>query len=119
LKIYKVTLGYEHPCVASVLHNIGIMYHAKKDNETALKCLKKSLSIRLSQLGEADLSVADSYGWIGKIHREKKNFTKALECFVRAHKVKVDVLGKAHVESAEVLHNIGIVYDDLGMLTQR
>jgi hypothetical protein len=23
LKIYKATLGYDHPCVARVLHNIG------------------------------------------------------------------------------------------------
>ena len=95
------------------------MYYAKKDDETALKCLKKSLSIRLSQLGESDLSVADSYGWVGKIHREKKSFTKALECFVNAHKIKVKVLGKASVESAEVLHNIGIVYDDLGSHSHR
>ena len=119
LKIYKVTLGYDHPCVARVLHNIGIMYHAKKDNEVALKCLKKSLSIKLSQLGNTDLSVADSYGWVGKIHREKKAFSKALECFVCAHKIKVKVLGKAHIESAEVLQNIGILYDDLGLHTQR
>lgn len=101
------------------MHNIGIMYYAKKDNEVALKCLKKSLSIRLSQLGDTDLSVAESYGWVGKIHREKKVFSKALECFLCAHRIKVDILGKAHIESAEVLHNIGIVYDDLGLHPQR
>eukprot|EP00571_Detonula_confervacea_P015485 CAMPEP_0172308866 /NCGR_PEP_ID=MMETSP1058-20130122/9334_1 /TAXON_ID=83371 /ORGANISM="Detonula confervacea, Strain CCMP 353" /LENGTH=1252 /DNA_ID=CAMNT_0013021381 /DNA_START=64 /DNA_END=3819 /DNA_ORIENTATION=+ len=54
LRIYKGALGYEHPCVARVLHNIGIMYHSKKDNAVALKCLKKSLSIRVSRLGETD-----------------------------------------------------------------
>jgi tetratricopeptide (TPR) repeat protein len=95
------------------------MYHAKKDNEVALKCLKKSLSIRLSQLGDTDLSVADSYGWVGKIHREKKAFSKAVECFVCAHSIKVKVLGKAHIGSAEVLQNIGILYDDLGLHSQR
>ena len=119
LKIYKVTLGYDHPCIARVLHNIGIMYHTKMDNGVALKCLKKSLSIRLAQLGDTDLSVADSYGWLGKIHREKKDFSKALECFACAHMIKVDILGKAHVESAEVLHNIGIVCDDLGLYSRR
>ena len=119
LKIYKVTRGYEHPCVARVLHNIGIMYHAKMDNEVALKCLKKSLSIRLAKLGGTDLSVADSYGWLGKIHREKKAFSKALGCFICAHKIKVEILGKAHTDSAEVLHNIGILYDDLGLFSQR
>jgi len=119
LRIYKVTLGYEHPCVARVLHNIGIMYHAKKDNVVALKCLKKSLSIRLSQLGETDLSVADSYCWIGKINREKKSFSKARACFTTAHRIKVAILGKAHIESAEVLHNIGIVCDDLGLHSER
>ena len=119
LRIYKVTLGYEHPCVARVLHNIGIMYHAKKDNVVALKCLKKSLAIRLSQLGEIDLSVADSYCWIGKINREKKSFSKARACFTTAHRIKVAILGKAHIESAEVLHNIGIVCDDLGLHSER
>ena len=95
------------------------MYHAKKDNVVALKCLKKSLSIRLDQLGENDLSVADSYCWIGKINREKKSFSKARECFMAAHRIKVKVLGKAHIESAEVLHNIGIVCDDLGLHSAR
>ena len=95
------------------------MYYAKKDNEVAHKCLKKSLSIRLSQLGDTDLTVAESYGWVGKIHRERKDFSKALDCFVCAHRIKVDILGKAHVESAEVLHNIGIVCDDLGLHSQR
>lgn len=95
------------------------MYHAKKDNGVALKCLKKSLSIRLSQFGETDLSVADSYCWIGKINREKRNFKKARECFQTAHRIKVAVLGKPHLESAEVLHNIGIVCDDLGLHSER
>jgi len=95
------------------------MYHAKKDNVVALKCLKKSLSIRLSQLGETDLSVADSYCWIGKINREKKSFSKARACFTTAHRIKVAILGKAHIESAEVLHNIGIVCDDLGLHSER
>lgn len=95
------------------------MYHAKNDNTVALKCLKKSLSIRESQLGKSDLSVADSYCWIGKIHREKKNYAKARECFETAHRIKVAALGKAHTESADVMHNIGIVCDDLGLHDQR
>jgi hypothetical protein len=119
LRIYKITLGYEHLCVARVLHNIGIMYHAKKDNTVALKCLKKSLSIRTSQHGDKDLCVADSYCWIGNIYREKRKLTEAREYFLKAHRIKVNILGKAHIESAEVLHNVGIVCDDLGLNSQR
>ena len=66
-----------------------------------------------------DLSVADSYCWIGKIHRENRDFKKAKDCFVKAHRIKVGILGKANVESAEVLHNIGIVCDDLGLHSKR
>lgn len=119
LRIYKAKLGYDHVSVARVLHNIGIMYHAKGDNSVALKCLKKSLSIRTAQLGKTDLFVADSHCWIGKIQREKKRLSEARECFEKAHRIKVAVLGNAHVESAEVLFNIGIVCDDLGLSTQR
>lgn len=114
------------------------MYHAKKDNGVALKCLKKGLSIRsaqtstpdppsMSEEGEATpaedaalwLSIAESHCWIGKIRREKKNYTEARECFTTAHRIKVAILGKPHLESAEVLHNVGIVYDDLGLHTRR
>lgn len=132
LRIYKVTLGYEHLCIARILHNIGIMYHAKNDNSVALKCLKKGLSIRMSHVGSNTevsnaepktapmwLSVAESHCWIGKIHRENKHLKKARECFQAAHRIKVSILGKSHVESAEVLHNVGIVCDDLGLYSQR
>ncbi len=119
LRIYKVTVGSEHQCVAQVLHNIGIIYHSLENNTIALKCFNKSLSIRLSQLNERDLSVADSYCWIGKIHREEKSFSKAHKNFVAAHQIKVAILGAGHIESAEVLQNIGIVCDDLGLCSQR
>lgn len=124
LRIYKVVLGYDHPCVARVLHNIGIMYYDKNDTNTALKCLKKSLSIRKAAAAETtgrstDLSVAESLCWIGKVHRDKGRFQEARECFKTAHRIKVKILGKAHLESAEVLHNVGIVYDDLGVHSKR
>ena len=119
LRIYKVTVGSEHTSVAQVLHNIGIIYHASANNVTALKCFNRSLSIQLSLLRQNELSVADSYCWIGKIHREEKRFSNAHECFVAAHQIKVSLLGVDHIESAGVLHNIGIVCDDLGLSSQR
>lgn len=119
LRMYKITIGSEHQCVAQILHNIGIIYHAAANNAIALKCFNKSLSIRLSRLSESDLSVADSYCWIGNIHREEKRFSKARENFIVAHRIKVTILGVGHSESAEVLHNIGIVCDDLGLTSQR
>jgi len=120
LRIYKLTLGYEHFSVARVLHNIGIMYAYKDERDIAMKCFKKSLSIRISasELGDADLSVADSLCWMGKIHRENEELFDARECFMVAHKTKSAILGTHHPECADVLHNIGVVCDDLNLHPQ-
>ncbi|KAL7554811.1 hypothetical protein ACHAWF_018356 [Thalassiosira exigua] len=126
LRVYRLKFGEEHLRVARVLHNLGVMYHARGEEGVALKCLRKSIFIRTSQITdkakdgpENDLCIADSYCWIGKISREAQDFDEARRCFLKAHQIKVSVLGKSHVESAEVLHNMGIVCEDLGLHTQR
>jgi hypothetical protein len=105
--------------VAKVLHNIGIMYTFKNNADVAMKCFKNSLSIRISALGESDLSVADSLCWLGNIHRENEDYAEARDCFLRAHSTKAAVLGDNHPECAEILHNTGVVCDDLGLHNQR
>lgn len=115
LGIYKARLGYDDPRVSRVLHNIGVMYHAKNESSVAMKCFMKSLSIRKAVLGDDDISVAESYFWIGNIHREAEEFEAARECFVAAHRIKALVLGNDHPECADILHNIGVVSDDLGL----
>jgi len=118
LGIYKARLGYDDPRVSRVLHNIGVMYHAKNADSVAMKCFLKSLSIRKAALGDNDISVAESHCWIGNIHRENEEFEAARESFVAAHRIKSLALGKDHPECAEILHNIGVVCDDLGLYSE-
>jgi tetratricopeptide (TPR) repeat protein len=94
------------------------MYHAKNANSVAMKCFLKSLSIRKAALGDNDISVAESHCWIGNIHRENEEFEAARESFVAAHRIKSLALGKDHPECAEILHNIGVVCDDLGLYSE-
>ena len=119
LRTYRDALGHECIPVASVLHDIGVMYHGRGDHGSARKCLGRSLSMRMGLLGDDDLSVADGHCWVGKIERERGEYGKARECFLEAHRIKVRRLGKGHVDSAEVLHNVGVVCDDLGWHAER
>ncbi len=118
LAIYKARLGYDDPRVARVLHNIGVMYHSKNQNSVAMKCFVKSLSIRKAALGDDDISVAESHCWIGNIHRENEEFGAARKSFLAAHRIKSLVLGNDHAECSEILHNIGVVCDDLGLYAE-
>ena len=118
LAIYKARLGYDDPRVSRVLHNIGVMYHSKKQNSVAMKCFMKSLSIRKATLGDDDISVAESHCWIGNLHRENEEFEAARQSFLAAHQIKSLALGNDHVECAEILHNLGVVCDDLGLYSE-
>lgn len=118
LAIYKARLGYDDPKVAGVLHNIGVLYHSKNESSVAMKCFVKSLSIRRDTLGDNDISVAESHCWIGNLHRENEEFEAARQSFLAAHRIKSVALGNGHPECAEILHNIGVVCDDLGLYSE-
>ena len=51
---------------------------------------------------------------MGRIYREKNAYNSALDCFLRARSLMESLVGKNHLDVAEILQNLGVLYNDMG-----
>ena len=111
LKIYEKILPADHPDIATIYDNIGLIYaYQKKDFATALKHYRKALAIREQVLPSNHLDLARSYNNIGAAYLHTNNSVAALEIFQKALAIRKRVLPANHLDLARSYNNIGTAY---------
>ncbi|MBO3463914.1 tetratricopeptide repeat protein, partial [Aetokthonos hydrillicola] len=131
-----ILLGNNHLDVAKVMNNLALLYcHQNniKEEETynlsyyreteeryleAENLFQQALEIRISQLGETDLMVAQSLNHLGTLYaglahysfRYSSYTTKAEELLQRALDIRRHTLNMEHPDIAESLNNLGCLY---------
>ncbi len=114
LSIRKEILGDEHPATALSYNNIGYVYSALGDNDTALEYFNKALAIYRKILGDEYPATAMSYNNIGSVYSKLGDYDTAIEYFNKALTIRQKVLGEEHPATAASYNNIGYVYSALG-----
>ena len=108
--------GDEYPGLSKILYHMGVLYSDQDHYGPALECFKKALVVSHCQSKESriDLDISKIYCWIGNVHRNSGNSFVSLQYFEKARDAMEQSAGRKDLEMAEILQNIGVVYDDLG-----
>ena len=108
--------GDEYHGLSKILYHMGVLYCDQDQYGSALECFQKALVVSHCQPKKSriDENIAKIYCWIGNVHRNSGNSFVALQYFEKARDALEQAAGRKDLEMAEILQNIGVIYDDLG-----
>ena len=103
------TLPNNHPDIAEVYNQIGIMRCLRHKKEEALELFEKALEIRRNTFGEKDIRIAYSMNNIGSVHNEWKEYDRAFDCYQRALQIIDSAQLGDGIFKAVLIQNCGIL----------
>ena len=83
-----------------------------------LQHLSTQLKVMQEKQGSDTPEVADIYVEIGRTHSQVGNYQLAALNFERALKIHEKVFGTDHFITAQTYHNLGLAYENLGIITK-
>ncbi|CAF3803605.1 unnamed protein product [Adineta steineri] len=107
------SLPHDHPDIASVYNNIGIVHEERNELNLALKNYKIAYEMRQKQLPSKHSHIAGSLNNIGGIYRLKGDFNTALDYYQQALSVYNKLYPGNNLQKARTIENIGRLYEDI------
>ncbi|KAJ8312586.1 hypothetical protein KUTeg_009959 [Tegillarca granosa] len=101
--------GENHPEIALIDNNIGLILHAVEEYELSLRFLEHALQLNSRYFGEKSLKVAMSYHLVARTHSCRGDFRAALQSEKEAYTIYRHLLGDEHErtkESSECLKHL-------------
>ncbi|KAK6191420.1 hypothetical protein SNE40_003114 [Patella caerulea] len=101
--------GENHPEVALIDSNIGLILHALEEYELSLRFLEKALKLNIRYFGSKSLKAAMSYHLVARTYSCQGNFRAALQSEKEAFSIYKQSLGDDHdrtKESSECLKHL-------------
>nr|CAB3231841.1 clustered mitochondria protein homolog [Phallusia mammillata] len=101
--------GYDHPEVALLDSNIGLVLHGVQEYDLSLRFLDEALKINIKYHGEGSLKAALSHHLVARAHSCKGEFRQALNHEKETYKLYKTQLGDDHdktKESGECLRHL-------------
>ncbi|MCA9655882.1 MAG: tetratricopeptide repeat protein [Myxococcales bacterium] len=99
---------------ASLLNNVGNVWHRKGDNDKALDYYQQALALREALVGRESPVVAIERINLGNAQLALGRYEEALVSYEDAKGVLERTLGKEHPQIAMAVASIGIVYNQTG-----
>jgi tetratricopeptide (TPR) repeat protein len=116
LKIYEDAHGTDHPTVAVVANNIGLILKDQGDLAGALECSRRALKIDEQVYGPDHPKAARNANNIGLILKAQGDLAGALDYSQRALKIDEQIYGPDHPNVATRANNIGLILKEQGDL---
>lgn len=118
LTILEKTLGPNHIEVADLLNSMGLVLKKRADYDGAEQYYKRAIQIARDTFGynQEHYKLGIYYNNLADLDRKRTNFVNALQLYNQALIHINKTLGPQHSEAAEILHNIGQVQHQLGLL---
>jgi tetratricopeptide (TPR) repeat protein len=110
------SLPPNHPDIAAVYNNIGIVHNKRDELNLALKNYEIAYEICRKQLPSDHPHIAVSLNGIGNIYRRKGNYDTALDYLLRALTIKEKIYPDDNLDKAFTVSNIGLLYSNKGDL---
>ncbi|XP_069788946.1 clustered mitochondria protein homolog isoform X2 [Narcine bancroftii] len=91
--------GEDHPEMAVIDTNIGLMLQAVLDYDLAIRFLQKGLELNLKYSGPQALHTARSYHFMAQVYANKAEFRTAMQHEKQAYAIYRDQLGETHLKT--------------------
>ncbi|XP_043571539.1 clustered mitochondria protein homolog isoform X1 [Chiloscyllium plagiosum] len=96
LYLMLIVTGEDHPEIAVLDSNIGLMLHAALDCDLAMRFLQKALELKLKYYGAQALETALSYHLVAQVYASKAEFRNAVQHEKEAYNIYRTQLGETH-----------------------
>jgi tetratricopeptide (TPR) repeat protein len=118
LTILEKSFGPNHIEVAEVLNSMGLVLKKRADYDGAEAYYTRAIDIVHKTFGydQEHYKLGIYYNNLADLDRKRTKFDNALRLYQRALTAIEKTLGLQHSEAAEILHNIGQVQHQLGLL---
>jgi tetratricopeptide (TPR) repeat protein len=107
-------LGPDHPDVARLLNQLGVLYDGMSQYAKAESRYLRCLKILEDKLGNDDPSVADSLNNLATLYYRTGQYAKAEPLFLRSLKIWEGKLPGHDAERADTLNNLANLYRAMG-----
>ncbi|CAF1402155.1 unnamed protein product [Adineta ricciae] len=114
LMLLEKSLPVNHPTLATLYVNIGLVYASMGDYPKSLEYYGKALSFQQQSLPEKHPDLATSYNNIGLVYSSMGDYPKSIEYYGKALSIQQQSLPENHPHLATSYNNIGLVYDSMG-----
>jgi tetratricopeptide (TPR) repeat protein len=98
--------------LSSLYYSLGLVLKDKKDLDSSLECLHRSLDMKMHSSPKDYKSISDSYNVIGNIHRMKHQYNIALSWYEKGIELLEQMDDTGHLRMAHFYNNIANVYED-------
>ncbi|XP_072496081.1 clustered mitochondria protein homolog isoform X5 [Notamacropus eugenii] len=96
-----LVFGEDHPEMALLDNNIGLVLHGVMEYELALRFLENALSINAKYHGAKSLKVALSHHLVARVYESKAEFRSALQHEKEGYTIYKSQLGENHEKTKE------------------
>ncbi|MBI3927405.1 MAG: tetratricopeptide repeat protein [Armatimonadetes bacterium] len=111
LDIFEAHFGFDHPDVATLVHDLGDYYRTLRQYERAEFLLKQALEIRTGKLGAPDdPALPQALETLGRVYEEQGKAREAGQQYQRALEILEAQLGPDDPEVVGRLNNLVIMY---------
>lgn len=93
--------GENHPEIALIDSNIGLILHAVEEYELSLRFLEHALTLNIHYFGPGSLKVAMNYHLVARTHSCRGDFRAALQSEKEAFTIYKRMLGENHERTKE------------------
>jgi tetratricopeptide (TPR) repeat protein len=110
--------GAQSTTEASLLIDLGLVYHHSANYARAEALYLRALSIREAKLGKDHAGVGLVLNNLGVLYKVMGEHVRAEQIYQRALAIREKSLGKDHADVAQTLNNLGMLYKEMGRLAQ-
>src|SRR5216684_1422850 len=118
LRIWKQTLGPEHPKVAYPLHNLALLYFKQGEYEQAEPLYQRALAIDEQAYGPQHPDVAYPLYNLANLYVAQGKYEQAEPLYRRALRIWEQALGPEHPQVAYPLSGLATLYREQGSYEQ-
>jgi tetratricopeptide (TPR) repeat protein len=109
LSIAEITLGFEHAQTAAILHELGVVEHARGQFAAGEPFARRSADIRQKTFGMDHPQVAAEFALIGALLEGQGKYDEAESLYRRALTIAERWFGPDHPEVATIANHLARV----------
>lgn len=114
LEMQKRNRGNNSSKIADLYNNIGLVYDAKDDFQSARYYYQKALRIYRRSILDNKENIATVYSNLGLLYNTQGEYRNALNCYNKALLIDMEISGNKSPATATLYNNIGSVLGDKG-----